>query len=930
MSEDYKSTVFLPKTSFSMKAGLPEKEPEILKQWESDGLYKKIRNQSKGKKKFILHDGPPFANGSPHAGTAFNRIIKDIVVKFKQMQGYDAPFVPGWDCHGLPIEWKVEENLRKEKKSKEDIGTVPFRQMCRDFANYWIDVQRTVFKRLGSLADWDSPYLTMDAKNESNMIRGFGKLLSSGALYRGQRPVLWSVVEKTALAEAEVEYKDKKSSSIYVAFNIKSAPSDDLLHAACVIWTTTPWTLPSNRAISFSKDIDYVLMSCSGCVEDSDREFIVIVANDLKDAFLNDVGCISHKVIRKVESEEIDKIICRHPFHGKGFDFDVPMLDGKHVTTEAGTGFVHTAPAHGVDDFYICQKHNIEVVQTVNEGGCYCDNVPLFAGKHIFKIDPEILEYLREVGSLLCAKEIVHSYPHSWRSKAPLIYRTTKQWFISLDKTNLRQQALTAIENVRWLPEQGYNRIKSFVSTRGDWCISRQRSWGVPLPIFVHKKTEEALIDENVIERIATIVEKEGTDAWFTRPAGDFLGDEYPESDYVKVFDIVDVWLESGSTHSYVLDKRDELNWPADLYLEGSDQHRGWFQAALLHSCATKGSAPYKTVLTHGFVLDERGYKMSKSLGNVVDPMDIVNKSGADIMRLWAVNNEYTEDMKFGHSIIKQQEDVYRRLRNTLRYMLGVLDDYKEETELTAYDQFSKLDKWILSRLSQVDKFIEKQIETFSLNKVIVEIHNFCSAELSAFYFDIMKDCLYCDSPNSIKRRAYRTVVSIIFNRLIKWLAPIISFTAEEAWQTRHPNTESIHLQLFDEFPAVWSSWGDEELWGFVKLIRSCVTSEIEKSREKKLIGSSLQASVVIYDPDEDIGKISFSDEQWSEIFITSGVKILNSAPLGEAVKISDDRNIWIEVLPAQGTKCQRCWRVLPEVSEKESLCQRCLEVVSQ
>ncbi|MDR1365736.1 MAG: isoleucine--tRNA ligase [Holosporales bacterium] len=967
---DYKSTVFLPNTSFSMKGALPDKEQEIFGRWEKDGLYQKIRAKFKGRPKFILHDGPPFANGSPHAGTALNRILKDAVIKFKQMQGYDAPFVPGWDCHGLPIEWKVAEQLKDKKQDKPD--TIQFRKMCRDFASYWIDVQKSIFKRLGSLGDWENPYLTMDPKNEAIMVREFGKLLMSGAIYRGERPVLWSVIEKTALAEAELEYKDKKSASIYVAFKIKKTPSSDLLDASCVIWTTTPWTLPGNRAISFSDKIKYLLISVNGCLEDRNLNTKLIIAEELKDRFLKDIEASDHTVIRQVSSDELKQVVCQHPLAGVGYNFDVALIDGKHVTSDpgrgsgqmepsdegpndfydqhpwagmgydfdilllegrhvtadSGTGLVHTAPGHGLDDFYVCKKYGVPVVQTVDDGGCYYDCVPIFAGKHIFKVEQDILDQLRKrPGTLLAAKEILHSYPHSWRSKAPLIYRTTKQWFISLDKTDLRKKALKAIEDVRWLPSQGYNRIKSFVSSRGDWCISRQRTWGVPLTMFIDKKTGDILKDQSVIDRTASIIEKEGTDAWYSHPAQDFLGDKYKASDFEQVFDIVDVWLESGSTHAYVLKNREELAWPADLYLEGSDQHRGWFQASLLHACATYDSAPYKSVLTHGFVVDEQGYKMSKSLGNVIDPMDIVSKNGADIMRLWAVNNEYTEDMKFGPTILKQQEDIYRRIRNTLRYMLGALDQFDDGQ--FDYDLLTELDKWTLHKVAYLDNFIREQVETFALNRIVTEIHNFCSADLSAFYFDVRKDCLYCDDADDPKRKAYRQTLSVLFDIVVKWLAPIVSFTAEEAWLTRRPEADSIHMQNMPVVPAQWYSPEREAKWRLIKAFRTTATAGLERARENKVIGSSLQASIVLYDPEAIISGLGLSAKDWAELFITSSVDIKNSNPPADACVVDEAISCGIEVVPANGEKCQRCWKVLPEVEQNpEEVCDRCAAII--
>ncbi|MCK6418009.1 MAG: isoleucine--tRNA ligase, partial [Alphaproteobacteria bacterium] len=737
--EFYRSTVFLPKTEFPMRGDLPQREPAMVKQWQDSGIYKKIRASAKGKPKWVLHDGPPYANGDIHMGHAVNKILKDVVVKSYAMLGYDAPYVPGWDCHGLPIEWKIEEQYREQGKDKDKVDILAFREECRKFAQHWVDVQSAQFQRLGVLGDWDNPYLTMAHRAEALIAREIHSFANNGLLYKGVKPVMWSVVEKTALAEAEVEYKEHKSITVWVKFSVVKSPLKILDGASIVIWTTTPWTLPSNRAIAAGRDIEY------GVYQSGDQKIAVALslAEDVKKA----AKIEEWTQIGTFKGAELSGAVCAHPLKGKGYDFAVPVLFGDFVTEEAGTGFVHIAPGHGADDFYLGQAHGIEVTDNVTDDGKFRDHVPLFAGLEVYTQKGEIgagnfavLKALDESGALLAKGSLRHEYPHSWRSKAPLIFRTTPQWFIGMDSAGkLRETSLKAIKQTRWLPAKGETRITAMIEQRPDWCISRQRAWGVPIALFVHKKTGEVLKDKKVFERIVAIFESEGADAWWSRPASDFLSPDYNAEDYDQIFDIVDVWFESGATHAFVCEDRAELHSPADLYLEGSDQHRGWFHSSLLESCGTRGHAPYKAVLTHGFVLDEKGYKMSKSLGNVVDPLKMMYTHGADILRLWTVTSDYSEDLKIGQDMLKNTADLYRRIRNTLRFLLGALDGFSTAEKISdkEYAQMPALEQYMLHRLYSVDQQVRDLIKDFEFGKLAQVLHLFCNNELSAFYFDI-------------------------------------------------------------------------------------------------------------------------------------------------------------------------------------------------
>ncbi|MEM7679577.1 MAG: isoleucine--tRNA ligase [Pseudomonadota bacterium] len=946
--DKYKETVFLPTTEFPMRGGLPQKEPEIVAKWQSMDLYGKMREAAKGREKWILHDGPPYANGNIHMGHALNKILKDVVVKSYGMMGYDAPYVPGWDCHGLPIEWKIEEKYREQGKDKDDVEPLQFREECREFAKEWVGIQSDQFERLGVTGDWKKPYLTMTNRAEGKIVREIHKFASNGGLYRGAKPVMWSVVEKTALAEAEVEYKEHKSVTIWVKFPVKDSPVEALKDASVVIWTTTPWTIPSNRALAFGEGLDYAIYEVNGVAEEAKGAAVgdkIAVAIALADEVKEQAKITEWTQLEVFTGDKLAGTICHHPLHAKGYDtFDVPMLAGDFVTDDAGTGFVHIAPGHGEDDFYLGTANGIEVTDNVADDGLFRDHVPLFAGLEVYTQKGElgggnfaVLKELQEVGNLLAKGSLRHEYPHSWRSKAPLIFRTTPQWFIGMEGNNLRQKALEAIDETMWVPAKGRQRITSMIENRPDWCISRQRAWGVPIALFVNKESKEVLKDEAVLERIATIFEEEGSDAWWSRPPQDFLGNGYEADDYEQVFDIVDVWFESGSTHEFVVG--DMETFPCyegvdqiDLYLEGSDQHRGWFHSSLLESCGTKGKAPYKTVLTHGFVLDEKGYKMSKSLGNVVDPLKMMEQYGADILRLWTMTCDFHEDIRIGQDMLKSTGDLYRRIRNTLRFLLGALDGLSESEYIfdpaslqmkDAYEgqELPELEQLVLHQLFEMDEKVRTHIQNFEFGKVAKALHDFCNENLSAFYFDIRKDRLYCDDPESFERKATRSVMAVTFNCLTAWLAPILAFTAEEAWSHRpegvFEDVESVHLREFPNVPKTWENSGLAGKWFAIRQVRDVVLKAIEEQREQKIIRSSLEAKTLLSAPAEF--EEAFKGQDMAEIFITS-----------QAEAGFDAEELSAEVQTAEGQKCARCWKVLPEVSEDGDLCNRCSDAVSR
>jgi isoleucyl-tRNA synthetase len=891
-----KSQINLPKTAFSMKANLPIREPEILKYWEDINLYQELRNSRKGNEKFVLHDGPPYANGNIHMGTALNKILKDIIVKFHQMDGKDSVYVPGWDCHGLPIEWKIEEQYKKNKKNKNEVPIVEFRKECRSFAEKWIETHKTQFKRLGVVGDWDNYYSTMSFDAEAQIVRELGKFLKEGSLYKGFKPVLWSTVEKTALADAEVEYQDHKSDTIYAAFTVVSSNLKELVGNDIIIWTTTPWTIPANKALAYNESLDYLLIEIK---EGVFKDKKIVVADALLESVLKDCNISNYNKIKNFKGKDFKDTICSHPFISLGYDFEIPMLEARFVTTEQGTGIVHCAPSHGPDDFNLCLNNGIKAIETVDGDGKYTKNVPLFEGLHIFKSNLVVIEKLKEQKKLLANGELVHSYPHSWRSKAPLVHRATPQWFISMDSHQLRNKALKAIDETTFYPSKGKERLKAMIETRPDWCVSRQRVWGVPLPIFINKKTKEVLVDDEVNENIAKIYEKEGSDCWFSDDPQRFLGAKYKSEDFEKMSDIVEVWFDSGSTHSFVLEKREDLKWPASMYLEGSDQHRGWFHSSLLESCGTRGRAPFESILSHGFVVDGKGLKMSKSLGNVIAPEDILKKYGGDILRIWVASSNYAEDLRIDFSILGQHAEAYRKIRNTFRFVLGNINDNFQEVNLEKIKLSSlpELEQLILHKIYLLNKKFIKNFKDYNFHILYKELLNFCTVDLSSFYFDIRKDTLYCDPKDSENRKATIILLNIILNALLKWFAPILSFTTEEICRLV-TQKKSIHLDNFINYPEYFKNENLNLKWAKLISIRDKCNLSIEQKRAKKEIGSSLEASIKIYLSKNDYNE--FKNIDFSELCITSKAEIL----------LHEKNDIKIETVKAQGTKCSVCWKI--------------------
>ena len=895
-----KEHINLPKTIFSMKANLPNKEPELIKYWDEIKLYESLRKSTKGKEKFILHDGPPYANGNIHMGTALNKILKDIITKFHQMNGKDSVYVPGWDCHGLPIEWKIEERYKKNKKNKNDIPIVEFRKECRDFANKWIKTHKDQFKRLGVVGDWENYYSTMSFEAEAQIVRELGKFLKEGSLYKGYKPVLWSTVEKTALSDAEVEYMDHTSDTIYVSFKVKQTNLKALENSEVVIWTTTPWTIPANKALAYNESLDYQIIELNDENEFKNRK--IVVAKELLKNVINDCDIKNYKIINEIKGESFRGTICAHPFSNLGFNYDVPMLDARFVTIEQGTGIVHCAPSHGPDDFNLCLKHNIKALETVDDDGRYTKHIPLFEGQHIFKINPIIIQNLKTEKKLLANGKLNHSYPHSWRSKAPLVHRATQQWFISMESHGLRKKALKALDETIFYPSKGKERIKSMIETRPDWCVSRQRVWGVPLPIFISKKTNEVLVDDFVFNNIASIYEKEGSDCWFSDNSQKFLGDKYKAEDFKKLNDIVEVWFDSGSTHSFVLEKRDDLKWPASMYLEGSDQHRGWFHSSLLQSCGTRGRAPFESILSHGFVVDGKGHKMSKSAGNTISPEEILKKYGADILRIWVAASNYAEDLRIDFSILEQHAEAYRKIRNTFRYLLGNLKD-----EVINYDfdkininELPELEQIMLNKIQVLNATFHKNFNIYNFHSLYKELLNFCTVDLSSFYFDIRKDTLYCDSKDSKKRKDCIKVLNVIVTCLLKWFAPILTFTTEEIYKIINKNGKSIHLENFPNIPEKWKNKLLEDKWLELLKIRDICNISIENKRTEKVIGSSLEASIILK-LNNDLYK-EFKNFDFEEVLITSSVEVINDNSITEKIDVVTQK--------AKGKKCPVCWKI--------------------
>ncbi|MBL8882525.1 MAG: isoleucine--tRNA ligase [Hyphomicrobium sp.] len=1052
---DWGATLFLPQTDFPMRAGLPDMEPRMLKRWEEMDLYSQIRKASRGRPKFVLHDGPPYANGNIHIGHALNKILKDLVVKSQQMLGYDCPYVPGWDCHGLPIEWKIEEQYRargNEKPNFSDPEAInAFRDECRKFAETWLDVQREEFKRLGVLGDWANPYSTMSYRAEATIAREIMKFADNGLLYRGSKPVMWSVVEKTALAEAEVEYQDYQSDAIWVKFPVKSIdtelqdevlarlkklaestrldlsgdptkdPRYSLMGASIVIWTTTPWTIPGNRAVSYSSRIDYKLVECT---ESPDGNWLkkgdrLVLADKLVESVMKSAKGSAWSTIRYVESQELDQVVCAHPLASLGYDFDVPLLDGDHVTDDTGTGFVHTAPGHGADDYniWISQARHkgvdTTIPFTVDADGVMTKEAPGFTGKRVLKENGDkgdandaVIKALAEAGNIIARGRLKHQYPHSWRSKKPVIFRNTPQWFIALDRVlsdscsasrpegagpssvpsghllpkgegsvtkgvakgegqglsspgtgedvaaatgeglgthsahrTLRTVALSEIKKTEWVPETGENRITGMIENRPDWVVSRQRAWGVPITIFVAKKDHanhkegDILHDAAVDAAIIDAFEKEGADAWYAEGAAKrFLKaskEKLDPDNWEQIKDVLDVWFDSGSTHAFTLEdpetfpdykglsRKGRVKGGQDrvMYLEGSDQHRGWFHSSLLESCGTRGIAPYDIVLTHGFVLDEKGQKMSKSLGNVVAPQDVMAKSGADILRLWVAASDYSDDLRIGPEILKTFSETYRKLRNTLRWMLGALAHFKVDEEIALEDMGPfELERLMLHRLAELDHEIRKAYETYDFRKVIGVLSHFMNTELSAFYFDIRKDALYCEAPSSLKRKAALTVVNYICDCVIRWLAPVLSFTADEAWLLYRPHAEAcVHLASFPKIPRAWRDDNLAAKWDRVKEVRSVVTGALEIARAEKRIGSSLEAAPQVFVTDEDLMS-GLAGVDMAEVCITSAIDVSGKAIPEGAFTLPNEPGVGVVVKLAQGRKCARSWRITDDV----------------
>ncbi|MEQ7873457.1 isoleucine--tRNA ligase [Sphingomonas sp. ASV193] len=947
---DYRDTVFLPKTDFPMKAGLPAKEPVILERWIDEDLEGQLRAARKGREKFILHDGPPYANGDIHIGHALNKTLKDMVVRTQTLLGKDAPYVPGWDCHGLPIEWKIEEQYRKKKRNKDEVPAKEFRAECRAYAQHWVGVQREQFRRLGIGGDWDHPYLTMAPAAEATIVAELMKFAESGQLYRGAKPVMWSPVEKTALAEAEIEYEDIVSTQIDVAFEIVEAPRvPALVGAQAVIWTTTPWTIPVNQAIAYGPDLDYVLLGERG------GQQLLVAKKLLEETDLYQrLGYESYADIEwQGKGSDLAGTIARHPMHKLGgfFAKPRPFLPGDFVTTDSGTGLVHLAPDHGEDDFDLCKANGIDPVFAVEGDGKYREDWAWLGGQgsvinpRFNAPDGPICSDLGNAGALLAASaDYHHSYPHSWRSKAKVIYRCTPQWFIAMDRAQdggtLRERATKAIADTRFVPEKGRNRLASMVEGRPDWVISRQRAWGVPIALFVHRGTGELLVDPEVNARIVAAVREEGVDAWDEARAQEYLGNNHDAADYEMQRDILDVWFDSGCTHAFVLESGEwpDLRWPADIYVEGSDQHRGWFQSSLLESCGTRGRAPYGEVLTHGFTMDAKGMKMSKSLGNTVSPLDLMRDFGADILRLWAMSVDFTEDHRIGKEILNGVADQYRKLRNTFRYLLGALDGY-DESEKVAPEAMPELERYMLVLLAQLDRRMRKAVEDYDFNDYTRALTDFCNNDLSAFFFDIRKDCLYCDvNPatgfQTDKRRAYRTVLDTLFHALVRWAAPVLVFTAEEVWGTRFPDGGSVHLLEWHAFESVM----DEELvskWDRLRKLREVAFLAAEGARRDKVIGSSLEAAITLV-PSEvmsqgDILQLIDSNEGFlSELFISGEVNVTQGNPFElREVSWNADRSVGAVAHKTAHHKCGRCWRHLPEVTEDGDLCDRCEGVVN-
>ncbi|MEP9397377.1 isoleucine--tRNA ligase [Mesorhizobium sp. KR2-14] len=964
---DYSKTLYLPQTDFPMRAGLPEKEPHTVARWQKMDLYKRLRESAAGREKFVLHDGPPYANGNIHIGHALNKVLKDVITRSFQMRGFDSNYVPGWDCHGLPIEWKIEEKYRAAGKNKDEVPVNEFRQECRDFAAHWIGVQTEEFLRLGVVGDFKNPYTTMAFHAEARIAGELLKFARSGQLYRGSKPVMWSVVERTALAEAEVEYQDYESDTIWVKFPVeKGVPALEGTHV--VIWTTTPWTIPGNRAVNYSSRISYGLYEVTAAENDfgpQPGEKLIFA-----DALAEEASAkakITMNRLRNISAEELEGLTLSHPLEGLGggYEFPVPMLAGDHVTDDAGTGFVHTAPGHGREDFdawmdaaAALEKRGIDtrLPFTVDDAGFFTKDAPGFGpdreGGPARVIDDNgkkgdankaVIDELIKRNMLFARGRLKHSYPHSWRSKKPVIFRNTPQWFVHMDKelgdgTTLRSRALKAIDDTRFVPPAGQTRLRSMIEERPDWVLSRQRAWGVPITVFVDADGN-VLLDDEVNARILEAFEKEGADAWFAEGARErFLGSRANEP-WTQVMDILDVWFDSGSTHSFTLEDRPDLKWPADVYLEGSDQHRGWFHSSLLESCGTRGRAPYNAVVTHGFTMDEEGRKMSKSLGNTVVPQDVIKQSGADILRLWVVTTDYWEDQRLGKNVLQTNIDAYRKLRNTIRWMLGTLAH--DDGEVVPLAEMPELERLMLHRLAELDEVVRAGYDAFEFKRITRALLDFMVVELSAFYFDIRKDALYCEAPSSVKRKAAVQVVRHLFDHLVTWLAPMLPFTTEEAWNDRYPSSESVHLEQFRAVPSEWKNDALAEKWRKIRHVRSVVTGALELERARKTIGSSLEAVPVVYFADAAL-EAALADVDMAEISITSDLVVTRGEAPADAFTLREVPGVAVVVEKAEGRglrKCARSWRYtadigadsrFPDVSARDAAALRELEALGR
>jgi isoleucyl-tRNA synthetase len=963
---DYSQTLFLPQTEFPMRAGLPQREPELLARWAKMDLYRKLREAGQGRDRFVLHDGPPYANGNIHIGHALNKVLKDLVTRSQQMLGYDSNYVPGWDCHGLPIEWKIEEQYRAKGLNKDDVPVVEFRKECRSFAEHWVDVQREEFKRLGVEGDWANPYLTMAYPAEAQIAREIMKFAETGQLYRGSKPVMWSVVEKTALAEAEVEYEEHTSDTIYVPFPVLNAPAA-LAGASVVIWTTTPWTIPGNRAISYSHKVAYGLYRVTAAPENNWAKVgaTYILAKNVAESVFKAAKVETFELVADVSADDLAALTTAHPLRGHGYDFVVPLLDGDHVTDDAGTGFVHTAPSHGREDFDVWMANGRQLTErgietripyTVDADGRFTKEAPGFEGAQVItdkgdkgNANDVVIKALVEAGNIIARGRLKHQYPHSWRSKKPVIFRNTPQWFIAMDKPigeagapdaadpqpvaggnadTLRNRALKAIKETEWVPAAGENRINGMIANRPDWVVSRQRAWGVPITVFVEKETKDILVDDRVNAAIADAFEAEGADAWFTdldgarflKPFG------YDPAKYERVTDVLDVWFDSGSTHAFTLEKRGDLRARRRgdggkdrvMYLEGSDQHRGWFHSSLLESCGTRGRAPYDIVLTHGFCLDEKGEKMSKSKGNVTAPQDIIKDSGADILRLWVAAADYSDDLRIGKEILKTFVETYRKLRNTMRWMLGTLAHFSEDVRVADPQTMPELERLMLHRLAELGPQVEEAYRTYDYKKVVFLLSQFMNTELSAFYFDVRKDALYCDPLSSHVRKSALTVVDHLFRCLTTWLAPILVFTAEEAWLDRYPDQKagegSVHLERFVAAKADWLDPELAERWSKIRRVRRVVTGALELERAAKRLGSSLEAAPQVFVSDSDL-YAALSGADLAEISITSGIRVESGEGPADAFRLADVPGVAVVPHRAAGIKCARSWKYFDPAS---------------